>query len=91
MGSIHHIHDKCFCKAMTDMRVARDFLEENLPENIQSLADLNTLKVSQDNYVDEAFEAFSSDVLYEVMLKDKHPAYFYLLLEHQSSVDVLMP
>jgi predicted transposase/invertase (TIGR01784 family) len=76
---------------MSDIRVARDFLEEYLPEIIQNCVNLQTLKLSQNNYVDEDLNAFSSDILYEVQLNDNRAAYFYLLLEHQSSVDSLMP
>ena len=90
MTNIHNVHDKCFRKAMADIRVAKDFLEEYLPETIRWLVNLNTLKLRQNNYVDEDLNAFSSDVLYEVKLNNDSTAYLYLLVEHQSSVDTLM-
>jgi len=90
MTNIHNVHDKCFRKAMADIRVAKDFLEEYLPATIRSLIKLNTLKLRQNNYVDEQLNAFSSDVLYEVKLTNDNTAYLYLLVEHQSSVDTLM-
>jgi len=91
MKDIHNIHDKTFKTAMSDIRVARDFFEEYLTKTILSLVNLNTLKLSHNSYVDENLNTFSSDVLYEVKLENSNTAYFYLLCEHQSSVDRLMP
>ncbi len=52
---------------------------------------LQTLKLSPNSYVDEILTAYSSDILYEVEQKDGKRAYLYLLIEHQSSIDPLMP
>lgn len=89
MSKIYCIHDKTFKSAMADIRVARDFFEHHLPKPIQALMDLRTLKLSPNTYVDEQFNAMSSDVLYQVNM-DKGLGYLYLLCEHQSSVDQLM-
>lgn len=92
MKTIKSIHDKTFKNALSDVRVAQDFFKHHLPANIQNLVDLNTLKLSQNTYIDEELREFQSDVLYEVMLKNgTDSAYLYLLTEHQSKVDPLMP
>lgn len=91
MKVIHDIHDRTFKSAMADIRVAREFFELYLPKNILSLIDLETLRLNQNSYVDEDLQSSSSDVLYQVRLKDKKIGYIYVLCEHQSSVDSLMP
>lgn len=71
---------------MTDIRVAREFFEEHLPETIHSLVDLNTLKLSQKSYIDENLNELSSDILYTVkMKKSDELAFIYVLAEHQSN------
>lgn len=76
---------------MTDIRVAREFFEAHLPENIRSLVDLNTLKLSEKSYVDETLHELSSDILYSVKMKHSvDRTLIYVLAEHQSTVDPLM-
>jgi predicted transposase/invertase (TIGR01784 family) len=92
MSKIHCIHDKTFKSAMADVRVARDFFEHHLPKPIQALMDLKALKLSPNSYVDEQLNALSSDVLYQVKMSENDGVgYLYLLCEHQSSIDPLMP
>jgi predicted transposase/invertase (TIGR01784 family) len=92
MPEIYSIHDKVFKTALTDIRVARDFLEQHLPLNVQSAIDFNTLRITNESYITKELAAFSSDIVYQIRLKEKEPlAYIYILIEHQSSVDQLMP
>jgi hypothetical protein len=91
VGNINCIHDRTFKAAISDVRVAREFFEQHLPETVLALVDLATLKLSPNTYIDKELQAFSSDVLFEVELKNHNKAYLYLLVEHQSSVDPLMP
>ena len=91
MSKIHCIHDKTFKTMLADIKVARDFFKEYLPKNVLSMVDLKTLKISKNSFIDESLKEFSSDVLYEVKLKNGNLAFFYLLCEHQSEVDSLMP
>lgn len=91
MTIIQSIHDKTFKHALKDIRVARDFFEEYLPKNVLALLNLETLKLSPNSYVDEDLNATSSDVLYEVQMHDNNTAFVYILCEHQSTIDPLMP
>ena len=70
MDKIYCIHDKAFKTTMSDIRVARDFFQEYLPESVLAIVNLNTLKLSKNSFVDEDLKEFSSDILYEVMLKN---------------------
>ncbi len=91
MNKIYCIHDRTFKAVIADIRVAREFFEQHLPESVLALVDLATLKLSPNTYVDKNLSAFSSDVLFEVNTKKEEKAFLYLLVEHQSSVDNLMP
>lgn len=106
MKKISFVHDRTFKNAMADNRVARDFFEHNLPENLKALLNLDTLKKSPKSYVDDTLSEYSSDILYAVdfmdpldeLTQDKNTkrkkrrfAYLYLLCEHRTSVDPLMP
>ncbi len=92
MSEIYSIHDKVFKTALTDIRVARDFLEQHLPLNVQAAIDFNTLRITNESYITKKLAAFSSDIVYQISLKEKGQlAYIYILIEHQSSVDPLMP
>jgi len=90
METLHTPHDNLFKSAMTDLRVARDFFEHHLPAAVLEAIDLQTLKMSPNSYVDITLSDSASDVLYKVEIAKK-PAYLYLLCEHQSRVDPLMP
>lgn len=76
---------------MADVRVAREFFDIYLPKEIHSLVDLNTLEMSPNSYVNDNIEELSSDILFEVKMKDSIDiGFIYLLAEHQSTVDSLM-
>ncbi len=90
MGTLHTPHDNLFKSSMADLRVARDFFEHHLPHAVLEAIDLNELQLKRSSYVDRALRGLASDILYTVKIADK-PAYLYLLCEHQSSVDPMMP
>lgn len=83
-------HDRLFRSAMSNIKVAREYFLQNLPKNILALTDLNTLKFCQQSYIDEELKLSQSDVLYSVKLAGK-TAYLYMLCEHQSTPDILIP
>lgn len=43
MGKINCIHDKTFKTTISDVRVAREFFSEHLPDTVLALIDLSTL------------------------------------------------
>jgi len=61
-----------------------------LPPRLVEQIDFSTLKQCSGSYVDEALAGSQSDLLFSVNISGK-PALLYLLFEHQSSVDKLMP
>jgi len=90
MNVVHSPHDKLFKSSMADLRVAREFFEHYLPPSVRDLVDLNSLELEQGSYIDESLKLSNSDVLYTINISGK-PGFLYLLCEHQSSIDKLMP
>lgn len=77
---------------MANLQVAKDFFQHHLPVAIQSQLDFNTLKLQPGTYISKALQSSASDILYTInFLKQEGSAYLYILAEHQSSVDNLMP
>ena len=87
---IYTPHDRYFRSSMSHPQVARQFFETHLPEKIRQMANLDTLWLRQDTYVDEDLQLSMTDMVFSVELQGK-PGYFYILTEHQSKSDPLMP
>jgi predicted transposase YdaD len=49
---IHQAHDSIFRAALSDIRVAQEFLMCYLPEHLRSSVDFNTLKLQPESYID---------------------------------------
>ncbi len=76
-------HDTLFRHSMSIPRVAREFLEEWLPDSFLSLIDWQTLKIEKINVTDDSLSERREDVLYQIKAAG-HLVCFYLLLEHQT-------
>ena len=91
-NSVSKPHDNAFYSAMSDLRVARDFLEHHLPAVVREKIDFNTLRMHPTTFVDPQLRKLVTDVLYSAEFKDgKNQAFLYVLIEHQSTPDKLMP
>lgn len=90
--------DGLFKSIMEDKIAAREFLEEYLPANLQSILDLNKITVEKESYIENDLKKKFSDIVYSVDMKrdkiDNHQesakAFIYVLLEHQSKPDYWM-
>lgn len=76
-------HDKFFREIWSDREVALDFLENYLPAEIRSVADMDTLEIQKDTFVEKRLRDYYSDILYRVNLADE-PGFIHLLFEHKS-------
>jgi len=83
-------HDAFFCKMMSDQRVAKDFMLQYLPKRILEKVDLNTLKKIDSHFINKNLQRQTSDVLFSVFFGGS-PGYIYVLVEHQSTPQKLMP
>ena len=82
-------HDHFFKQSMSRIRVAREFFETYLPQEVLELVDLNTLKNINTSFVDSALGEGTVDLLYSVKINNTE-GYFWVLCEHQSTQDKLM-
>jgi predicted transposase/invertase (TIGR01784 family) len=83
-------HDRLFRYVFSDPEQAAGEIRLLLPEDVSRQVDWGTLKPLSGTFVDEVLEERRSDVLFRVELGGRE-ALLYLLLEHQSSSDPLMP
>ena len=61
-----------------------------LPPRLAAAIDFDTLALAPGSFVDEALRERHTDLLYAVRLRERD-ALSYLVFEHQSVVDPLMP
>ena len=84
------MHDGFFRVAMSDLSVAKDLLKAHLPQKLVQQIDWDTLQITNKSYVDQQLRHFLSDMVYKCLLQGRE-AYIFLLIEHQSTPDPLMP
>lgn len=89
-NQICNAHDQFFRTAMADKRVARDFLMAWLPGELCQRFDFEQLEIQPRSHINDVRQESAVDVLFKTMIEG-HEAYIYLLLEHQSTPDPLMP
>ena len=90
MDIIKNPHDTLFKRTLGDKEVAKDFLENYLPDNILKEVDLTTINIAKDSFVDKELEESFSDILYNVNINERD-GYIYLLFEHKSYLDKMTP
>src|SRR4051812_5532481 len=85
-----NVHDALFKTTFSQVEHAAGELRLILPEDLVARLDFATLALCTGSFVDEALKERSSDLLFSAMLAG-HSVLLYLLFEHQSRVDELMP
>jgi predicted transposase/invertase (TIGR01784 family) len=83
-------HDAFFKMAMTNKRVAREFFTAHLPIDLLEKIDLNNLEVQSGSYIDDYRQEAVADMLFKMRMNG-HDGYLYLVVDHQSKPDELMP
>ncbi|HVV68274.1 MAG TPA: Rpn family recombination-promoting nuclease/putative transposase [Gammaproteobacteria bacterium] len=85
-------HDSFFAQSLSDLTIARDFLEQYLPKPLLESLDLTTLEICKDRIVDGKLRSSYTDVVYRIKLKEgSQTAYIINLIEHQSTPRADMP
>lgn len=85
-------HDEISKKFLTDPESAKLFLELYLDKKVLAKCNIKTLKIESGSYIDDDLRKRFSDIVYKLELKDKTSCvYVYVLVEHQSSAEKLMP
>ena len=83
-------HDALVKATFSQVQYAADEFRTALPSAIVERLDLDQLQLCSGSFVDDELRAQYADLLYAVPL-DGRQAFLYLLLEHQSTSDALMP
>lgn len=83
-------HDQFFKTAMKDKRVAREFLMRHLPKDLNNQVDFDNLALQPGSFINDIRKESAVDVLFKTTIEDKE-VFIYLLVEHQSKPDELMP
>ncbi len=83
-------HDALFRKTFSNVEHAKAALSAALPHPLLAQVEWSTLQLVAGSYVDAELASSQSDLLFTVDMTRK-PGVMYLLFEHQSSVDELMP
>lgn len=81
-------HDATFKKLFSEIEIAKDVIEKNLPEEVLDQLDMNTLKKLDGSFINEKLEETFSDILYGIEI-DGRDAYISVLFEHKSYTDRL--
>lgn len=72
-------HDKFFKESFSKLSVAKDFLNNYLPQSLINAIDIDTLKPQKDSFINEELEESFSDLLFKVdKIKQKDTFIFYL-------------
>lgn len=79
-------HDAAFKDLMGRKELAKDFIENNLPEEVLEIMDLETMERKDGTCVGKNLEETFTDLIYGVKINGKD-AYISLLLEHKSRPD----
>jgi len=83
-------HDRFFRSAMINQKVSHEFFSLHLPENIKNIVAFNSIKLQKDSFINDNLKSQISDLLFSAEFNQR-PGYFYLLVEHQSTPQKLMP
>ncbi len=84
------VHDRLFKRTVGNPRHALGVFRSQLPADMVARADWSTLRMEPASFVDEELRERHCDLLYSVAVADR-TILLYLLFEHQSGVDPLMP
>ena len=85
----HKPHDRFFRQTLTNVAIAKDFLEIHLPTEILTKVDLTSLELYPDSFVEQELQEKIADLVYKVKIQGEY-GYITLLIEHQSLDDPLM-
>jgi predicted transposase/invertase (TIGR01784 family) len=79
-------HDRFFRKSMSSLKLAREFFETHLPEEVLGKVDLMSLKEEKGDFLSKHLEESRTDVLFSVNFGPEQ-GYIFLHVEHQTKSD----
>ncbi len=88
-NEINNKHDATFKEVFSQKRIAKDFIENNIPKEALDVIDIESLELQKDTFINKELEENFSDLVYRVKIKGKD-AYISFLLEHKSYKDKMV-
>jgi predicted transposase/invertase (TIGR01784 family) len=83
-------HDRVLRSTMSQPQVIKEFFNNYLPVNIKKEIDIDSIQLQKDSFIDDKLRMQITDLLYTAQF-GKQQGYLYILVEHQSTPDKLMP
>src|SRR3546814_1560203 len=83
-------HDRYIRSMMTNPKVIQEFFESNLPQEIKEVIDFSSITPRKDSFIDDKLRLQIADILFSVKFRGEL-GYLYLLLEHASTPDMMLP
>ena len=80
---IQNPHDKFFKETFGKSDVAKDFLNNYLPQEIREIVNIDTLEPQKDSFVNQELQEGFSDMLFKSNINNNE-GYVYFLFEHKS-------
>lgn len=80
---IQNPHDKFFKETFGKVEVAKDFLNNYLPDSIMRIVEIDTLEPQKDSFINKKLQEVFSDMLFRVNINNRE-GYIYFLFEHKS-------
>ena len=88
---LHQPHDVFFKKGMGDVGVANNLLRAHLPKDLKSFLDWGTMQYVNKSVVKDRLSQLHADIVWRCSAQDDSDMHIYLLVEHQSKPDRLLP
>ena len=82
---IQNPHDKFFKETFGNVKVAKDFINNYVPQSILNIVDMNILEPQKDSFINKELEEAFSDLLFRTKINNRE-GYIYFLFEHKSYV-----
>jgi predicted transposase/invertase (TIGR01784 family) len=92
--TIPNPHDRFFRGIMQQQPVAIEFFQAFLPKDVLQHIDLDSIKATSSSFVEPELSEQVNDLLFECQFKQDEGSvsgYVYLLVEHQSRAEKLLP
>ena len=80
---IQNPHDKFFKETFGNVKVAKDFINNYVPQSILNIVDMNILEPQKDSFINKELQEAFSDLLFRTKINNRE-GYIYFLFEHKS-------
>ncbi|MFD2571727.1 Rpn family recombination-promoting nuclease/putative transposase [Spirosoma soli] len=85
---MNHIHDRFFKSVFSQSGVVASLIADLFPPDLASAIAIDSLRLTNDSYIDDALNEHLADLVYECHFNDGLPFVVALLLEHKSYVEL---